>query len=121
MRVLLVDDEPVLRSALRQYLEFAGHAVDEAFDGDDALAQAQRERPDVVVSDVLMPRRDGMSLCRAMRAHPALSSVPFLFMTARSAEPELSGEIERMADGCVVKPFEPDHLLEVIENVVKKD
>lgn len=120
MRVLLVDDEPVLRSALRQYLEFAGHAVDEAYDGDDALARAQRDRPDVVVSDVLMPRRDGMSLCRAMRANPALSRVPFLFITARGSPPELAGEIEQIADGCVVKPFEPDQLLQAIEHAVKK-
>ena len=84
-RVLLVDDEPVLRSALRQYLEFAGHDVDEAPDGDDALVQARRQRPDIIVSDVLMPGRDGMSLA-------SLEELSFAYMkqfgaTGVKAEP----------------------------------
>ena len=120
-RVLLVDDEPILRSALRQYLEFAGHAVDEAHDGDDALVQARRQRPDIIISDVLMPRRDGMSLCRELRADPDLADVPFLFITARDTHSDLDDELRRIADGCVVKPFEPDHLLDAIERAVKKD
>jgi len=120
-RVLLVDDEPVLRSALRQYLEFAGHAVDESPDGDDALAQARRQRPDIIISDVLMPRRDGMSLCRELRADPDLADVPFLFITARDTRSQLDDELRRIADGCVVKPFEPEHLLDAIERAVKKD
>ena len=119
-RVLLVDDEPMLRSALRQYLEFAGHSVDEAPDGDDALVQARLRRPDIIVSDVLMPRRDGMSLCREVRADPTLADVPFLFITARSTQSEVYHEIERIGAGCVTKPFEPDHLLAAIDDVVKK-
>lgn len=119
--VLLVDDEPMLRSALRQYLEFAGHSVDEALDGDDALVKARARRPDIIVSDVLMPRRDGMSLCREVRADPALAGVPFLFITARSTQSEVYREIERIGAGCVTKPFEPDHLLAVIDDAVKKD
>ena len=120
-RVLLVDDEPMLRSALRQYLEFAGHDVDEAPDGDDALVLARRQRPDIVVSDVLMPGRDGMSLCRELRADPEFADVPFLFITARSTQSDLFDEIERIGGGCVTKPFEPDHLLAAIDDAVKKD
>ena len=119
--VLLVDDEPMLRSALRQYLEFAGHHVDEALDGDDALVKARTRRPDIIVSDVLMPRRDGMSLCREVRADPLLASVPFLFITARSTQSEVYREMERIGAGCVTKPFEPDLLLAAIDDAVKKD
>jgi len=120
-RVLLVDDEPMLRSALRQYLEFAGYDVDEAPDGDDALVQARRQRPDIIVSDVLMPGRDGMSLCRELRADPDFADVPFLFITARNTQSDLFDEIERIGAGCVTKPFEPDHLLAAIDDAVKKD
>lgn len=120
-RVLLVDDEPMLRSALRQYLEFAGHDVDEAPDGDDALVQARRQRPDIIVSDVLMPGRDGMSLCRELRTDPELADVPFLFITARNTQSDLFDEIARIGAGCVTKPFEPDHLLAAIDDAVKKD
>lgn len=120
-RVLLVDDEPMLRSALRQYLEFAGHDVDEAPDGDDALEQVRRQRPDIIVSDVLMPGRDGMSLCRELRADPEFADVPFLFITARNTQSDLFDEIARVGAGCVTKPFEPDHLLAAIDDAVKKD
>lgn len=118
--VLLVDDEPMLRTVLRQYLEFAGYSVEEAYDGQDALERLRRSRPDIVISDVLMPMRDGMSLCREMRADPALADVPFLFITARSTQTELYQEMERIGDGCVVKPFEPDDLLATIAHVVAK-
>jgi DNA-binding response OmpR family regulator len=117
-RVLLVDDEPMLRMALRQYLEFAGYDVDEAHDGDDALLSLRRSRPDIVVSDVLMPARDGMSLCRALRGDPLIADTPFLFITARGTQAELFEEMGRLGDGCVVKPFEPDELLATIARVI---
>lgn len=119
-RVLLVDDEPMLRMALRQYLEFAGHSVEEAYDGDDALARVRSNPPDIVISDVLMPARDGMSLCRELRGDPNLAGMPFLFITARNTQADLYEEMERIGDGCVIKPFEPDHLLAAIDRVVKK-
>jgi CheY-like chemotaxis protein len=119
-RVLLVDDEPLLRDALKQFLEFSGHTVDEAADGDEALARLVVMRPDVVVSDVLMPTRDGMSLCRHLRRDPALADIPFVFITARNAQTDLRAEMERLGDGWVTKPFEPDDLLAMVEGVVAK-
>jgi len=119
-RVLLVDDEPMLRSALRQYLEFSGHTVTDARDGDDALALMRSELPDIVVSDVLMPMRDGLSLCREVRADPKLAGVPFLFITARSTRTDLYEEMARIGDGCVVKPFEPEQLIDTIERVLSE-
>ena len=117
-RVLLVDDEPMLRSALRQYLEFSGHVVDEACDGDDALAAARATPPDIIVSDVLMPAKDGLALCRELRADPSLARIPLLFITARSTRSDLFAELTRLGDGCVVKPFEPDELVATIDRVV---
>jgi DNA-binding response OmpR family regulator len=119
-RVLLVDDEPMLRVALRQYLEFCGHVVDEASDGEAALARVRASRPDIVISDVLMPLRDGMSLCREMRDDPNVADVPFLFITARNTQAELYDEMERIGDGCVIKPFEPEQLIAAIDRAVKK-
>jgi DNA-binding response OmpR family regulator len=116
--VLLVDDEPMLRSALRQYLEFAGHVVDEARDGADALSMVRSRRPDIVISDVLMPTKDGLALCREIRSDPELADLPFLFITARSTRTDLYQEMARIGDGCVVKPFEPDDLVATIARVV---
>jgi DNA-binding response OmpR family regulator len=120
-RVLLVDDESALRSALRQYLEFSGHSVIEAHDGDAALEIVRADRPDIVVSDMLMPARDGLSLCREMRADPALADVPFLFITARSTQSDLYDEMQRIGDGCIVKPFEPEDLVATIDRVVARE
>lgn len=117
-RVLLVDDESALRSALRQYLEFSGFEVDDIDNADDALAGMRANAPDIVISDVLMPARDGLSLCREVRSDPALANIPFLFITARSMRTELYDEMMRLGDGCVVKPFEPDALVATIDRVL---
>jgi CheY-like chemotaxis protein len=118
--ILLVDDEPTLRSVLCEYLRFAGHDVVECRDGDEALEQLHASAVDVVVSDVLMPGMDGLALCGALRASPSLAAIPFLFVTARSVEPEMKAEMDRIGNGSVLKPFEPDALLKAIESLVHK-
>ena len=118
--VMLVDDEPTLRSVLCEYLRFAGHDVVECRDGDEALEQLHASPVDVVVSDVLMPGMDGLALCGALRASPSLSDIPFLFVTARNVDPEMQAEMDRIGNGSVLKPFEPDDLLKAIDSVVHK-
>jgi len=117
-RVLLVDDESALRSALRQYLEFSGFEVDDIDNADDALASMRANPPDIVISDVLMPARDGLSLCREIRSDPELARLPFLFITARSMRSELYDEMMRLGDGCIIKPFEPEALVATIDRVI---
>lgn len=116
--ILLVDDEPTLRSVLCEYLRFAGHDVVECRDGDEALEQLHASPVDIVVSDVLMPGMDGLALCGALRATPSLAAIPFLFVTARSVEPEMQAEMDRIGNGSVLKPFEPDDLLKAIDSLV---
>jgi two-component system, OmpR family, response regulator BaeR len=116
--VMLVDDEPTLRSVLCEYLRFAGHYVVECRDGDEALEQLHASPVDVVVSDVLMPGMDGLALCGAVRASPSLADIPFLFVTARNVDPEMQAEMDRIGNGSVLKPFEPNDLLKAIDSVV---
>lgn len=118
--VLLVDDEPVLRSVLCEYLKFAGHAVIECKDGDEAFDQLRTHRVDVVVSDVLMPGMDGLALCGALRANEETSAIPFVFVTARSVDDAMQAEMNRIGDGSVLKPFEPESLLEAIRSAIQK-
>ena len=118
--VLLVDDEPLLRSVLCEYLKFAGHTVVECRDGDEALEQLRSAAVDAVVSDVLMPGMDGLALCGAMRADPSLADIPVLFVTARSVDADMQAEMDRIGDGSVFKPFEPAALLEAIDTVIRK-
>ncbi len=114
-RVLLVDDEPVLRSVMRQFLEFSGYAVSEAADGRHALELAREQAPDIVLTDLLMPHIDGLAFCRELRAQASTRDVPVIFVTARTADALQRAEMERLGSGFIMKPFEPDYLLKVID------
>jgi CheY-like chemotaxis protein len=118
--ILLVDDEPLLRSVLCEYLKFAGHNVIECQDGDEALERLTNQPVDAVVSDVLMPGMDGLGLCGALRSNNSTSNLPFVFVTARSVDDAMKAEMDRIGDGSVFKPFEPQTLLEAIRTAIQK-
>jgi len=118
--VLLVDDEPLLRSVLCEYLKFSGHAVIECRDGDEALERLREAHVDIVVSDVLMPGMDGLALCGAMRADARLACIPVLFVTARNVDAEMQAEMDRIGDGSIFKPFEPDMLPKAIDTAIEQ-
>jgi CheY-like chemotaxis protein len=81
-RVLLVDDEPELLDVWSFALEFAGYEVARAYDGQTALLAVERQVPDLLVTDLMMPGMNGEDLCRAMRANPAWESVPIVLHTS---------------------------------------
>ncbi len=85
-RVLLVDDDPVQRKILHLRLQRAGYQVECCVDGEDALASCRRSPPDAIVADALMPRRDGFSLCLAVRLDPALRGIPFVLISSHYLE-----------------------------------
>lgn len=103
-RVLLVDDDPHIRALLAFAFDKAGFAVEEAGDGEAALAATQRTMPDLLVLDINMPRMDGLEVCRRLRA---TSEVPVLFLSSRDAEFDRVLGIELGADDYVTKPFSP--------------
>jgi CheY-like chemotaxis protein len=87
MKLVVADDDPIqLKLAVRR-LELAGYTVRGAADGEQALALVRAEAPDVVVSDVVMPKLDGFGLCEAVRADPALAHIPVLLITNSSLDP----------------------------------
>lgn len=104
---------------MRQFLEFSGYEVVEAGDGAGALALARQRRPDIVLTDLLMPQKDGLDFCRELRSDPDLFDVPVLFVTARNADVAQRAEMDQIGNGFVVKPFEPDHLLRIIETLLR--
>ncbi|HLJ84508.1 MAG TPA: response regulator [Candidatus Eremiobacteraceae bacterium] len=119
-RVLLVDDEPVLRSVVRQFLEFSGYEVAEAADGRHALALARERPPEIVLTDLLMPNIDGLDFCRALRSDAATRDVPVIFVTARNADALQRAEMARLGNGFIMKPFEPDDLLKIIDEILTR-
>jgi len=112
--ILLVEDEPMLRSVLSDYIGFSGYTVITAAGGAEALRCAHDQAVDLVVSDVLMPDIDGLELCRRFRAEAQLTQIPFLFMTARNVDEQLGTALAELGEGSILKPFEPTALLAAI-------
>jgi DNA-binding NarL/FixJ family response regulator len=114
-KILIVDDDITLRTALTRYLENRGYAVQGANCGVDGLVSFERDSPDLVVSDVLMPEMDGLEFCRRLRATRLGQLVPFIFLSSRrEVEDRVEGH-KMGADDYLVKPFEPRELVAKIE------
>lgn len=110
-RLLVVDDNADLREYMSRILRSVGHDVRLASDGQAALEAAREERPDLVLSDVMMPRLDGFGLLRALRADPDLCDTPVLMLSARAGEEARVDGIEHGADDYLTKPFSARELL----------
>ncbi len=104
-RILVVDDDPAIVKVVRSYLEQAGYEVLTAADGERALQIVRRERPDLVVLDVMLPHRDGWELTRTIRADAALAAMPIILLTARVEDADKIIGLEFGADDYITKPF----------------
>src|SRR6476469_9985046 len=100
--VLVVDDEPIVRDVVVRYLEREGYATLEAGDGNDARRPVERDAPDLVVLDVMLPGADGLELCRWIRSR---SELPVIMLTARGEEADRIVGLELGADDYVTEPF----------------
>ncbi|WKX71125.1 response regulator transcription factor [Streptomyces sp. XD-27] len=117
-RVLIVDDEPAVREALRRSLAFEGYRTETAVDGLDALEKVGRCDPELIVLDVLMPRMDGLTAARRLRAGGV--TVPILMLTARDTVGDRVTGLDSGADDYLVKPFELDELLARIRALLRR-
>ena len=118
MRILVVDDEPAVRSALERALRLAGYQVELAADGQEALDQLAVAAPDAVVLDVLMPRLDGLEVCRRLRA--VGDRTPVLVLTARDAIADRVEGLDAGADDYLVKPFALEELLARVRALLRR-
>jgi two-component system, OmpR family, response regulator MprA len=118
VKILVVDDEPAVRSALERALRSQGYRVATAVDGQDGLERIASETPDLVVLDVLMPRLDGLRTCRELRA--AGDRTPVLMLTARDAVGDRVEGLDAGADDYLVKPFALDELLARIRALLRR-
>jgi DNA-binding NarL/FixJ family response regulator len=120
VRLLLVDDEPGLRTAVRAYLEDEGFQVTTANDGEEGWQKAQELLPDVVISDVMMPRCDGYGLLQRLRADERLGGTPVIFLTAKGMTADRIAGFQAGCDDYIPKPFDPDELVARLRNVVRR-
>lgn len=119
-RILLVDDEPGIRTAVQAYLEDEGFAVTTAIDGEEGWQKAQQIVPDVVISDVMMPRCDGYGLLKRLREDERLGGTPVIFLTAKGMTIDRTQGYQAGVDDYIPKPFDPDELIARVRNVVKR-
>ena len=118
MRILVVDDEPAVRTALRRALALEGYDVELAEDGADALDQLKTSAPDAIVLDVLMPKVDGLEVCRRVRA--AGERTPILMLTARESVADRVAGLDAGADDYLIKPFALDELLARVRALLRR-
>ncbi|MBI1843837.1 MAG: response regulator [Actinobacteria bacterium] len=117
-RVLLVDDNPVILDLLVLNFELEGFTVLQARDGAQALGLAREERPDVVVSDVMMPEMDGLKLTAALRADPVTSAIPVMLVSAEAQASDIRAGLAAGAGDYVTKPFDPFELIDRVNRLL---
>ncbi|HYU79235.1 MAG TPA: response regulator transcription factor [Vicinamibacterales bacterium] len=117
-RILVIEDEPQMLLGLRDNLELEGYEVQTAADGDDGLAKASSFNPDLVILDVMLPKKNGFDVCRELRSRS--SSLPIVMLTARSAETDKVLGLELGADDYVTKPFSITELLARVRAVLRR-
>lgn len=115
--VLTVDDSRTMRDMLMLALKDAGYRVVQAEDGVHGLEVLQAEMPDIVITDINMPRMDGFGFIEGMRADPAFSAVPVLVLTTESDAAKKQRAREAGATGWIVKPFDPVRLVDAVRRV----
>ncbi|WP_028477634.1 response regulator transcription factor [Nocardia sp. CNY236] len=118
MRILVVDDDRAVRESLRRSLTFNGYSVDLAVDGMDALEKATAQRPDALVLDVMMPRLDGLEVCRRLRSTG--DDLPILVLTARDSVSERVAGLDAGADDYLPKPFALEELLARLRALLRR-
>ena len=110
-RVLIADDEPNIVTSLVFLLTRGGYEVEVARNGDEALALVESFRPDLVLLDVMMPRRSGYDVCQKMRERPEWAHVKIMMLSAKGREAEVSKGLSLGADAYVTKPFSNRELM----------
>ena len=119
-RILLVEDHTPIRENTTELLELANYAVLSASNGQEGLEIAMRERPDLIICDIMMPDLDGYHLLEILRRETVFKNTPFLFFTASTERSEIRKGLDAGANGYVTKPFDPDQLLSLMEKYLSE-
>jgi DNA-binding response OmpR family regulator len=118
-RVLIVDDEPNIIISVQFLMSREGFDVSCARDGEEALDAIRGQRPDLVVLDVMMPKRNGFEVCEAVRADPELAGVRILMLTAKGREADFDKGMKLGADAYLAKPFSTRELVQKVRELLE--
>lgn len=119
-KILLVDDEKDMVYAVKLQLEANDYEVTTASDGQEALDKARREKPDLIILDLMLPKIDGYKVCRMLKFDEKYKKIAVILFTARSQKSDEKVGFEVGADAYITKPFEPKVLLEKIKELLKE-
>ena len=115
--VLVVDDDPVIVKLLQVNFEMEGYHVITAGDGEEGLARARADQPDIVLLDVMMPKMDGLQVATALKGDPATNAIPILLLSAKAQAADVQAGKD-VADDYITKPFDPLELLERVSQLL---
>jgi DNA-binding response OmpR family regulator len=119
--VLVVEDDPTILQLLEVNFEMEGYIVLRAEDGEQGLAVARESRPDVVVSDVMMPKMSGLELVQALKTSADTKAIPVILLSAKAQGTDVRMGLEAGADDYVTKPFEPLDLIDRVNAVLRRN
>ena len=119
-RLLLVDDEPGVRESVQAYLEDSGYTVQVAAGAKDAWEMLQRDPPELVITDLMMPQVDGYQFLKQMRDDPRFVAMPVIFLTARGMKSDRISGYQAGCDAYLPKPFDPEELIAIVKNILQR-
>lgn len=119
--VLVVDDSPTAQRLIRETVESGGYRVLTASDGAEAIEVATRERPDLIVLDIILPKKNGFQVCRHLKAIPETGEIKVVLLSSKNHEMDILWGKRQGADGYLTKPFEPEQLLACIESALRAE
>jgi two-component system alkaline phosphatase synthesis response regulator PhoP len=119
-KILVVDDEVDLVETIRFPLEMEGFNVLVSYNGEDALNQARKEKPDMILLDLMLPKLDGYKICRLLKFDERYKHIPILMLTAKTQEKDKLLGKETGADEYITKPFEIDELIKKVKKYLNK-
>lgn len=119
-RILIVDDSAVVLATLKDRFEEEGFEVILARNGIEGFKRAVEERPDLIISDIIMPQMDGWEFCEHVRANPETTSIPFIFLTQEKEAPSKIRGFSIGADDYITKPFSREEILIRAKSIIKK-
>lgn len=119
-QILIVEDNPEIRSVLREFLESEGHTVVVAKTGEAGLEAVQEDRPDLILMDIMMPGIDGWELCGKIKSDSRLKDIPVVMVTSKIGKKHMEQSMDCGALAHINKPFKLDQLLETINGFLEQ-
>jgi two-component system alkaline phosphatase synthesis response regulator PhoP len=120
-RILLIEDEEDIASLIKLQAEMSGYKLHVEVDGVNGLRAVEREKPDLVILDVMLPGQNGFDVCRKIKGHPELKNIPVIILSAKGEELDVILGLELGADDYVIKPFSPKVLFSRIKAVLRRE